>query len=63
MWLISPADFNGLVWYIFDNSSSNPSSAISFVGGATPSINLKSEIVITGGTGLEDSPYIIGLPS
>ena len=43
------------------NAGNNSPSSASY--GARPSLNLKSNVVITGGTGLKNDPFIIELSS
>ncbi len=59
IWLITP-DSSSTVWLVYVYGSaggSNPSSASS----PRPSINLKSNIVITGGLGTKSNPFTIAL--
>ena len=60
IWLITP-DSSSIVWYVsnggYGSSSDNPSNS----NGARPSINLKSNIVITGGAGTKSNPFTIAL--
>ena len=59
IWLITPSSFSH-IWYIYyegDASDISPSDT----NGARPSINLKSNIVITGGSGTKSDPYTIAL--
>ena len=63
MWLITPYS-SSVVWYvdIYGGMGGNSSSLRAV--GVRPSINLKSEVIITGGDGMSpDSAYTIGLPS
>ena len=56
-WLLNPYSSSD-VWYVDSRgnaSSRNPSNA----PGARPSINLKSNIVITGGSGTKSNPYTL----
>ena len=59
IWLITP-DSSSIVWIVsnggYGSSSANPSNS----NGARPSINLKSNIVITGGSGTKNDPFTIG---
>ncbi|MCI5702075.1 MAG: hypothetical protein MR266_04850, partial [Erysipelotrichaceae bacterium] len=58
IWLITPS--SSLIWSVnnYGNANlSNPSST----NGVRPSINLKSNIVITGGTGTKSNPFTIAL--
>ena len=59
MWFITPYS-SSYVWIVYSYGyahSGNPSNAY----GARPSINLKSNIVITGGTGTKTDPFTIAL--
>ena len=59
IWLITPYSSSN-VWYVYsggDAYSSNPSNT----NGVRPSINLKSNIVITGGSGTKSNPFTITL--
>ena len=61
IWLITPYS-SSYVWFVDDygNASSNyPSNTY----GVRPSINLKSNIVITGGSGTKSNPFTIALKS
>ncbi len=59
IWLITP-DSSSIVWIVsnggYGSSSDNPSNG----NGVRPSINLKSNIVITGGSGTKNDPFTIG---
>ena len=57
MWLMNPYD-TLYVWLVYDVGDANISSASSTFGGR-PSINLKSNIKITGGNGTKDNPFEI----
>ena len=62
IWLITPPVSPSYVWYVYNDGrgfSSNPSGTF----GARPSINLKSNIVITGGSGTKSNPFTIALKS
>ena len=59
IWLITPYSSSN-VWRVYTNGSGNdynPSNTF----GARPSINLKSNIVITGGSGTKSDPFTIAL--
>ena len=60
IWLITPYGSSG-VWYVNDSgyggNNYNPSNSYA----ARPSIFLKSNIVITGGTGTKSNPFTIAL--
>ncbi len=59
IWLITPYS-SSLVWYVYNHGSAyndNPSNTY----GVRPSINLKSNIVITGGSGTKSNPFTITL--
>ena len=56
-WLLNPYSSSN-VWYVYYNG--NRSYYIpSWIHGARPSINLKSNIQLSGGTGTKDDPYTI----
>ena len=60
IWLITPTSSN--VWIVFSGGIGSgylPSNS----SGARPSINLKSNIVITGGSGTKSNPFTIALKS
>ena len=57
MWLMNSYD-TSYVWLVFDNGCGNNYIA-SPTGGGRPSINLKSNIKITGGNGTKDNPFEI----
>ncbi len=54
IWLITP---NGSIVRFVDNSDGLTSNSLSSLYGVRPSINLKSEVKISGGSGTERSPY------
>ena len=59
IWLITPYSSSN-IWYVHNcgnGNSHNPSNS----DAARPSINLKSNIVITGGTGTKSDPFTIAL--
>ena len=59
IWLITPSS-SSYVWYVYSGgyaSNGDPS----FTFGARPSINLKSNIIITGGSGTKSDPFTIAL--
>ena len=63
-WLLSPHNFyfdNAVVHYV--SGGGLDSSIVKNSYGARPAISLKQDIVITGGTGEIEDPYIISLPS
>ena len=56
-WLLNPYS-SSFVWYVYSSgyaSNSSPSNS----RGARPSINLKSNIQLSGGSGTKDDPYTI----
>ncbi len=57
-WTLTP--LNASVWYIHDYSGSHSVSP-SLTTGIKPSLNLKSNVVITGGDGTKNSPFEIEL--
>ena len=59
MWLITPSS-SSLVWYV-DSHGTGSHSYPSNDHAARPSINLKSNIVITGGDGTKSNPFTIAL--
>lgn len=59
MWLITPYSSSS-IFYIFNYDMAN-SDELTITNVARPSINLKSSVKITGGTGLKDNPYEISL--
>ena len=61
IWLITPYS-SSYIWYVYYHGyadSNNPSNTY----GTRPSINLKSNIVITGGSGTKSNPFTISLKS
>ena len=64
IWLITPYS-SSYVWYVYNYgnaNSSNPSNVYGTRPSSTrPSINLKSNVVITGGTGTKSNPFTIAL--
>jgi len=61
-WLITPYSSSS-VRYVNSDSYLNNYSPSSRAYGVRPSINLKSTIVIKDGSGTEQDPFIVGLPS
>ena len=59
IWLITPYS-SSYVWYVY-NSGYCGGNIPSNTYGARPSINLKSNIVITGGSGTKSDPFTIAL--
>ena len=59
IWLITPYGSSN-VWRVSGYGNGNDSSP-SYSGAARPSINLKSNIIITGGDGTKSNPFIIAL--
>ena len=58
-WTMSPRTDGSGVWYVSGNgSASNFSPTAS--RGVRPSVNLKSDIQIMGGSGTKSNPYVIG---
>ena len=58
-WTLTPNSAS-TVWYVYNRgsaSSTSPSSA----RGVRPSVNLKSNVVITGGNGTKNSPFTLAL--
>ena len=56
-WLLNP-DSIASVWYVYNNGSGR-SDRYSDTSGGRPSINLKSGIQLSGGSGTETDPYTI----
>ncbi len=59
IWLITPYS-SSLVWIVNNYGTAN-NYFPSFTRGARPSINLKSNVVITGGSGTKSDPFTIAL--
>ncbi len=57
-WLLTPFNDIDSVRYNFLNGSSNPLS-INDSSGIKPSLNLKSNVIITGGDGTKNNPFIL----
>ena len=58
-WLLNP-NSSSIVWYVdFDGTGCDDDSDPSYSYGARPSINLKSNIQLSGGSGTKDDPYTI----
>ena len=56
--LITPASINH--WGVDSSGSSNPSNPSLASGwGIKPSLNLKSNVIITGGDGTKDNPFTL----
>ena len=66
-WVMSPSSFHAdtsiaLVWYVNSTGSlTNTYSAAA--SGVRPVVNLRSDVLYSGGTGTESDPYVIALPS
>ena len=60
-WTLTP-DSAYYVRYVFDDGIAN-NNAPTYSGGVRPSINLKSNVVITGGNGTKNSPFTLTLGS
>ena len=56
---MSPMINNEAVWRILENGSITRSSGLQYAYGIRPSVNLKSNIKILGGTGTKSNPYVI----
>ncbi len=56
MWLMNPYSTSD-VWYVNDNGSGGYYHSPTTTRGGRPSINLKSNIKITGGKGTKDNPF------
>ena len=56
-WLLNPYSSSN-VWFVYNNGSANYSNP-SNTRGVRPSINLKSNIQLSGGSGTKDDPYTI----
>ncbi|MCI5701566.1 MAG: DUF6273 domain-containing protein [Erysipelotrichaceae bacterium] len=57
-WLLNPYSSSN-VWSVISSGNADDNGYPSNFYGARPSINLKSNIVITGGSGTKDDPYTI----
>ena len=60
IWLITPYS-SSYVWYVSNTGIANDSGNPSNANGTRPSINLKSNIVITSGSGTKSNPFTIAL--
>ena len=60
IWLITPYS-SSYVWYVRNTGIANDSGNPSNANGTRPSINLKSNIVITSGSGTKSNPFTIAL--
>ena len=61
-WTMSPAIDGSRVWKVDESGSSKDSTILSsptYGYGVRPSVNLKSDIQIMGGTGTKSNPYVI----
>jgi len=61
MWLITPYDSSD-VWRIFGDGSGSRNYPY-YMHAARPTINLTSSVVIKSGSGTQQDPFIVGLPS
>ena len=59
-WTLTPYS-SSYVWYVTDTGRANDHSPSSYSYGVRPSLNLKSNVVITGGTGTKEQPFQIAL--
>ena len=60
IWLITPYSSSN-VWFVYGSGYANNYNNLSKTYGVRPSINLKSNIVITGGSGTKSNPFTIAL--
>ena len=60
IWLITPYSSSN-VWFVYGSGYANNYNNLSKTYGVRPSINLKSNIVITGGSGTKSNPFTITL--
>ena len=60
IWLITPYSSSN-VWYVYSSGYANNGNNPSNTYAARPSIYLKSNVVITGGTGTKSDPFTIAL--
>lgn len=59
-WTLTPYS-SSKVRYVDGGSSANSLQLSSFSSGARPTMNLKSNVIITGGTGLKNDPFTLEL--
>ena len=67
-WTMSPTIFNSystfaLVWFVRSSTGILTYNSSLHAYGVRPVLNLKSDVLYSGGTGTESDPYIIALPS
>ena len=60
IWLITPSSFS-YIWYVSSNGNIGNNVQCTNVMAIRPSIFLKSNVVITGGTGTKSNPFTIAL--
>ena len=58
-WTLTPYS-SSVVWSVLDSGNAYNDSP-SFASGVRPSLNLKSNVVITGGDGTKENPFEIEL--
>ena len=58
-WTMSPHTDGSRVWYVYSDGTAYSLSPTS-TRGVRPSVNLKSDIQIMGGSGTKSNPYVIG---
>ena len=58
-WTMSPKTDSSYVWYVYYDGSANYNDP-TYSFGVRPSVNLKSDIQIMGGSGTKSNPYVIG---
>ena len=58
-WTLTPSS-SSVVRYVLDDGSADYNSP-SYADGVRPSLNLKSNVIITGGLGTKEQPFEIAL--
>ena len=65
-WTLSPCGFTSrsalaLVWYVSSTGTLNPWASVDYGFGVRPVVNLKADVLITGGAGTAVNPYVVNL--
>ena len=62
-WLLTPSTINYSYALVIDNAGGGTSVAKRNSTGVRPTMNLKQNVVITGGNGTESDPFTLSIPS
>ena len=59
-WTLTPYS-SSYVWYVYNDGGASSNSPSGYSRGVQPSVNLKSNVQITGGTGTKNNPFTVEL--